>query len=487
MTDIKGFLKYKRELPKERNPLIRIFDYEEIYEDFPESKTNEQSARCMSCGVPFCHNGCPLGNNIPSFNDAVHQDQWEKAFEILNSTNNFPEFTGRICPAPCEKACVLGINNDPVSIEHIEKSIAERAFENNWVSEKRGTPTGKRVAVVGSGPAGLAAASQLNKAGHEVSVFERNDRIGGLLTYGIPDFKLDKKVVRRRVELMEKAGITFHVNSNVGGNIPVKSLTDQYDAIVLTGGSTVPRDLNIPGRELRGVHFAMEFLEQQNRRVQGDIIDTDEAITAKGKNVVVIGGGDTGSDCVGTSNRHKAATVTQIELLSKPPSDRDPSTPWPNWPMQLRTSSSHKEGGTRFWSIMTKEFLGNEHGELIGLQIVDIKWKKDPETGKYSFKEIPHTERTIKCELALLAVGFVHPLHEGMLNQLEIELTERGNVKDEHYKTSVEKIFTAGDMRRGQSLVVWAIAEGREAAIQVDEYLMGKSTLVGNYKAPLML
>ncbi|WP_235298796.1 glutamate synthase subunit beta [Portibacter marinus] len=487
MGDIKGFLKYDRELPESRDVRSRINDYKEIYKEFPEEKTKSQAARCMDCGIPFCHSGCPLGNNIPAFNDAVYQQDWEKAFQVLNSTNNFPEFTGRICPAPCEKACVLGINSDPVAIEHVEKTIAEKAYENGWVVENKGVSTGKSVAVVGSGPAGLAAASQLLKAGHEVTVYERQDRIGGLLTYGIPDFKLEKEVVERRIKLMEKAGINFITNANVGVDIKVTALLKQFDAIVLAGGSTIPRDLNIPGRELKGVHFAMEFLEQQNRRVQGEKIEGDDAIYATDKDVFVIGGGDTGSDCVGTSNRHKAKSINQIELMSKPPETRDPSTPWPLWPMQLRISSSHEEGAERHWAINTKAFIGDENGQLTGLKLVDLEWVKDPETGRFSFKEKADTERIVACDLALLAVGFVHPQHEGMLRQLEVELTERGNVKDDRYKTSREKIFVAGDMRRGQSLVVWAIAEGREAAIEVDKFLQKDSALVSNHRSPLFV
>lgn len=477
MADPKGFLKYDRELPQSRAPKERVKDYKEIYKDFPEEKTINQAARCMDCGIPFCHNGCPLGNIIPEFNDAVYEEDWATAFEILNSTNNFPEFTGRICPAPCEAACVLGINKPPVAIEHIEKSIAEVAFERGYIRPHPPTlRTGKKVAVIGSGPAGLAAAAQLNKAGHSVTVFERNDRIGGLLRYGIPDFKLEKSVVQRRVALMEAEGIKFKTNANVGVNVDPKELMDNFDALVLCGGSTVPRDLPIPGRQLEGVHFAMEFLEQNNRRVSGDLIAEDDIITAKGKKVVVIGGGDTGADCVGTSNRHGAISVDQLELLSKPPKERAPNS-WPNWPMILRTSSSHDEGCERSFSILTKAFLGDGKGQLRALQVVNIEWAKDPNTGKYSFKEIPETQREIPCNLALLAVGFVHPQHEGMLKKLGIELTDRGNVKDADYQTNLEKVFTAGDMRRGQSLVVWAISEGREAARKVDEYLMGQSAL----------
>ncbi len=487
MGDFKGFIKYNRELPESRDPKSRINDYKEIYKDFSSQKINQQAARCMDCGVPFCHNGCPLGNNIPAFNDAVHKEDWENAFKILNSTNNFPEFTGRICPAPCEKACVLGINNDPVTIENIEKNVAEKAYDNGWVSEYQGANTGKKVAVVGSGPAGLAAASQLLKAGHHVTVYERNDRIGGLLQYGIPDFKLEKEIVSRRVELMEEAGVEFLTNANVGVNIKVSDLLNEFDAILLAGGSTIPRDLKIPGRDLNGVHFAMDFLEQQNRRVQGETIDNEDSIMATGKNVYVIGGGDTGSDCVGTSNRHKAASITQIELMSKPPESRAEDTPWPLWPMQLRTSSSHEEGGDRKWAINTKEFIGDGKGNLVGIKLVDIEWSKNEKTGKFAFNEIAGSEREEPCELALLAVGFVHPQHEGMLAQLEVELNERGNVEDKNYKTSLDKVFVAGDMRRGQSLVVWAIAEGREAAIEVDKFLQNSSSLVSNHRSPLFV
>jgi len=477
MADPRGFMKYTRELPASRDPQQRINDYKEIYEEFPEEKTNEQAARCMDCGVPFCHTGCPLGNIIPEFNDAVYQKDWELAFEILSSTNNFPEFTGRICPAPCESACVLGINQPPVAIEHIEKSIAEKAFEKGLIRPQPPTSrTGKKVAVVGSGPAGLAAADQLNKAGHLVTVYERKDHVGGLLRYGIPDFKLEKWVVERRIAIMEAEGIRFQTNADVGGNVPIKELRDTYDAIVLCGGSTVPRDLKIPGRELAGVHFAMDFLEQSNRRVAGQTFAEAEQLMATGKNVLVIGGGDTGSDCVGTSNRHGATSVTQIELLSKPPEQRDPLS-WPNWPMVLRTSSSHEEGCNRDWAIMTKAFLGDEQGRLRAAQTVRIEWAKNPETGRYAFTEIPGSEEEIPCELVLLAVGFVHPLHEGLLEELAVTLDERKNVKTDGYQTSVPGVFAAGDMRRGQSLVVWAISEGREAAREVDTWLMGESSL----------
>ena len=477
MADPKGFLKYTRELPTSRDPQQRINDYKEIYEDFPEEKTNQQAARCMDCGVPFCHTGCPLGNIIPEFNDAVYQQDWELAFDILSSTNNFPEFTGRICPAPCESACVLGINQPPVAIEHIEKSIAEKAFEKGLIRPQPPTSrTGKKVAVVGSGPAGLAAADQLNKAGHLVTVYERKDRVGGLLRYGIPDFKLEKWVLERRIAIMEAEGISFRTNANVGGNVPVAELRDTCDAIVLCGGSTVPRDLKIPGRDLDGVHFAMDFLEQSNRRVAGDIFAQAEQIMATDKNVLVIGGGDTGSDCVGTSNRHRARSVKQIELLTRPPQERDPLS-WPNWPMVLRTSSSHEEGCERDWAILTKAFLGDEQGRVRAAQTVRIEWAENPETGRYEFQEVPGTEEEIPCELVLLAVGFVHPLQQGMLDELSVDLDERRNVHTEGYHTSVPGVFAAGDMRRGQSLVVWAISEGREAARAVDTWLMGESSL----------
>ncbi|MEO0339224.1 MAG: glutamate synthase subunit beta [Bacteroidota bacterium] len=480
MADPKGFLKYTRELPSSRAPQKRIGDYKEIYEEFPVDKTVSQAARCMDCGVPFCHNGCPLGNIIPEFNDAAYRGDWLEAYEILSNTNNFPEFTGRICPAPCEASCVLGINQPPVAIEHIEKSIAEIAYERGYVRPQPPTSrTGKKVAVVGSGPAGLAAAAQLNKAGHLVTVFEKKDRIGGLLRYGIPDFKLEKWVVERRVAIMEAEGIKFKTNANVGGNVSVEDLQKEYDAILLCGGSTIPRDLNIPGRELDGVHFAMDFLEQQNRRVAGDKVTEEGAIWATDKNVVVIGGGDTGSDCVGTSNRHKAKSITQIELLSKPPKDRDPLS-WPNWPMILRTSSSHQEGCDREWSILTKEFMGDDHGQLKSLKTVEIEWSRNPETGRYQFTEVAGTEEEIPCELALLAIGFIHPQKKGMLDALGVEFDARGNVQTQGYKTSVDNVFAAGDMRRGQSLVVWAISEGREAAKEVDQFLQsGTSQLEG--------
>ncbi len=476
MGQIDGFMKFDREMPKSRDPKERIKDYKEVYTPLDKEKVKQQASRCMDCGVPFCHNGCPLGNNIPDFNDAVYQGKWEDAIRILSSTNNFPEFTGRICPAPCEASCVLSINNKPVTIEYIEKVIAEQAFEKGYI--KANPPksrTGKRVAIVGSGPAGMAAAAQLNKAGHWVTVFERSDRIGGLLRYGIPDFKLEKNIIDRRIKLMEQEGIVFRTNANVGVNISAKHLQDEFDAIVMCGGASAPRDLTIPGRQLKGIHFAMDFLPQQNKRVAGDRIFSGE-ITAKDKNVLVIGGGDTGSDCVGTSNRQLAKSVTQIELLAKPPLNRKENNPWPLWPMVLMTSSSHEEGVERQWAILTKEFLGDNMGRLTGLKLVEIKWGVN-EQGKMGFEEIPGTERVMPCELVLLAIGFVGAEKGGMVEELKLDMDERGNIKTENYMTSVEGVFAAGDIRRGQSLVVWAISEGRETARVVDTYLMGSSAL----------
>lgn len=474
-----GFLEFERELPKSKEPEERIKDYKEIYLDFSEGKTINQAARCMDCGVPFCHSGCPLGNIIPEFNDAVYKKDWGKAYLILISTNNFPEFTGRICPAPCESSCVLGINAPPVTIEHIEKSIIEKAFEIGLVKPlipvKR---TGKKVAVVGSGPAGLAAASQMNKAGHWVTVFEREDRIGGLLRYGIPDFKLEKWVIDRRINLMKEAGIVFKTKCEVGRNVNAHELMAEHDAIILCTGATVPRDLPIPGRDLKGIHFAMDFLTQQNRRIAGDKFMRKDDILATDKHVIVIGGGDTGSDCVGTSNRHGAKSITQLELLAKPPDKRNKENPWPQWPMILRTSSSHEEGCERQWSILAKEFIGDSRGYVKGLKVVDIKWSVDKNTGKSGFREINGSERILPCDLALLSIGFIHTEHDNVVEKLHIEVDERGNVCDKQYQTSDEKVFTAGDMRRGQSLVVWAITEGREAARSADRYLMGEKSLL---------
>ena len=474
-----GFKDYTRTLPNKLPVAERVKHYQEFVERMPEQQLNEQSARCMNCGVPFCHNGCPLGNIIPEFNDAVYHKDWKEAYEILISTNNFPEFTGRICPAPCETACVLGINQPAVTIEEIEKNIIEIAFENGFVQPRKPNHrTGKKVAVIGSGPAGLATAAQLNYAGHLVTVFERDSKPGGLLRFGIPDFKLEKTVVERRIKLLEQEGIEFKCNANVGVNIRVSDLNREFDAIVLAGGSTIPRDLNIPGRELKGVHFAMEFLKQQNKRVSNLTID-EEVLTASNKNVVVIGGGDTGSDCIGTSNRQLAKSITQFELLPKPPETRAPYMPWPTYPMLLKTTSSHEEGAERIWNIATKAFIGDENGYLKGIQVVDVAWTASAEGRPAQFKEVEGSQRELPCELVLLAMGFMHPETTGLIEQLGVELDEKGNVKatEQQYRTNQDKIFTAGDMRRGQSLVVWAISEGRECARQVDLYLMGSSLL----------
>ena len=474
-----GFKEYNRALPNKLPVAERVKHYQEFVERMPEQQLNEQSARCMNCGVPFCHNGCPLGNIIPEFNDAVYHKDWKEAYEILISTNNFPEFTGRICPAPCETACVLGINQPAVTIEEIEKNIIEIAFENGFVQPRKPNHrTGKKVAVIGSGPAGLATAAQLNYAGHLVTVFERDSKPGGLLRFGIPDFKLEKTVVERRIKLLEQEGIEFKCNANVGVNIRVSDLNREFDAIVLAGGSTIPRDLNIPGRELKGVHFAMEFLKQQNKRVSNLTID-EEVLTASNKNVVVIGGGDTGSDCIGTSNRQLAKSITQFELLPKPPETRAPYMPWPTYPMLLKTTTSHEEGAERIWNIATKAFIGDENGYLKGIQVVDVAWTASAEGRPAQFKEVEGSQRELPCELVLLAMGFMHPETTGLIEQLGVELDEKGNVKatEQQYRTNQDKIFTAGDMRRGQSLVVWAISEGRECARQVDLYLMGSSLL----------
>jgi len=467
-----GFLEYKRELPAYKPVAIRIKDHKEFIESISKIKVEKQASRCMDCGVPFCHSGCPLGNNIPDFNDMVYKDNWKAAYKILASTNNFPEFTGRICPAPCEASCVLSINKEATAIELIEKNIIERAYKEGWV--KPNIPlmrSDKKVAVIGSGPAGLAAASQLNSAGHEVTVFERNDRIGGLLRYGIPDFKLEKALIDRRLAVMRAAGIQFKTKTDVGKNVAVESVLNAYDALLLSGGSTIPRDVVIKGRELKGVHFAMDFLRQQNERNAGDSIKKSDAILAKDKHVLVIGGGDTGSDCVGTSIRQGAQSVLQIELLTQPPEGFNPATPWPQYPLILRTSSSQEEGCQREWSVLTKEFVGDEKGQLKAVKLVDIEWVNG------NFKEIEGSEHELACDLVFLAVGFLHPQYEGLLSDLGVELDERGNVKTHKYQTSKAGVFAAGDMRRGQSLVVHAISEGREAARKVDIYLSGSSVL----------
>ena len=484
-----GFLEFTRTLPSKRSVEERKGDYKEFVNLFSEKELGQQSSRCMNCGVPFCHSGCPLGNVIPEFNDAVYDGNFKEAYDILISTNNFPEFTGRICPAPCESACVLGINQPAVTIEEIERHIIEIAFEKGLVQPRKpNLRTGKKVAVIGSGPAGLAAAAQLNYAGHTVTVYERDDKPGGLLRYGIPDFKLEKSVIDRRIAVMEEEGVTFRCHANVGVNIHISDLLRENNALVLAGGSTVPRDLPVPGRELKGVYYAMQFLKQNNKTVAGinphDFANIEsniiaEELRATGKNVIVIGGGDTGSDCVGTSNRHGAKSVTQFELMPKPAAERTPFMPWPTYPMILKTTSSHEEGADRHWAIATKEFMGDGKGNLKALKVVDLEWKITEDGRPANFVEVAGSERELPCELALLAMGFMHPQTEGLLEQLDIELDARGNVKasEKQYQTSIAKVFTAGDMRRGQSLVVWAISEGRECARKVDEFLMGDSIL----------
>jgi glutamate synthase (NADPH/NADH) small chain len=477
-----GFMEFDREVPGKLPVAERVKDYKEFVLDQQFGpKILEQAARCMSCGVPFCHSGCPLGNIIPEFNDAVYRKDWQSAYELLSLTNNFPEFTGRICPAPCEGSCVLGINAPPVTIENIEKNIIEHAFSEGWVQPQViAKPTGKKVAVVGSGPSGLATAAQLSKAGHTVTVFERAEQAGGLTRYGIPDFKLEKSVVERRVNVLREQGVEFRLGVNVGVDITGKELREHYDAIVLAGGSTVPRDLPALGRELDGIHFAMDFLSQNNSRVAGKETLRDhrgvackQELLATGKNVLVIGGGDTGSDCVGTSNRHRAKRVMQIEIMPKPTEGRAADNPWPHYPMVLKTTTSHEEGVQRQWCINTKAFVGDERGKLKAVRIVDVAWVQPAGGGRPNLQELPGTEREIPCELVLLAMGFLGPDKEGLLTQLGIELDQRGNVKAEYgdHATSVEGVFAAGDMRRGQSLVVWAISEGRECARAVDGWL----------------
>jgi glutamate synthase (NADPH/NADH) small chain len=474
MGKITGFLEYEREAPHKEPVADRLKHWREFEQKLPEDQLRLQGARCMDCGIPFCHKGCPLGNIIPDWNDLVYRNRWKDAIQRLHSTNNFPEFTGRICPAPCEEACVLNINNDPVTIKNIEKNIVDYAFKEGWVvPELPEKKTGKKVAVVGSGPAGMACAQQLARAGHDVTLFERDDRIGGLLRYGIPDFKMEKHLIDRRMQQMAAEGVTFKPGVHVGVTIRGDELKKQFDAVVLSGGATKPRDLPVPGREAKGIHFAMEFLPQQNKVVAGDTVASQ--IKATGKRVVILGGGDTGSDCLGTSNRHGATSVHQFELLPEPPKDR-PAHVWPNWPMILRTSSSHEEGVTRDFSINTKGFVADEQGRVRALKGVRLDWQQ--ENGRPVMKEVPGSEFEIPCELVLLALGFLGPEPDTAIAQLGCELTDRGNVKaGPDYQTTVPGVFACGDMRRGQSLVVWAIWEGRECARGVDAFLMGETSL----------
>lgn len=443
----------------------------------PEPKVREQAARCMDCGIPYCHRGCPVHNIIPDWNDLVYRGNWREALDVLHSTNNFPEFTGRICPAPCEASCTLNFNDQPVTIKDIECAIIDKGWAEGWVTPQIAAHrTGKRVAVVGSGPAGLACAQQLARAGHQIVVFEKNDRIGGLLRYGIPDFKLETVLIDRRLAQMQAEGVEFRPNNYVGVDISARQLLAEFNAIVLAGGAELPRDLNAPGRELCGIHYAMDFLTQQNRRVSGQKIMPDTEILATDKHVVVIGGGDTGSDCVGTSIRQGACSVTQLEIMPKPPLHENKLLSWPNWPMKLRTSSSHEEGCERDWAVTTKAFVGT-NGQITALRVSRLEWQTV--NGRQTMLETPNSEFTIKADLVLLAMGFIHPIHEGMLRELGVALDERGNIRAEtnDYQTSLNKVFSAGDMRRGQSLVVWAIREGRQCARAVDEFLMGSSEL----------
>jgi glutamate synthase (NADPH/NADH) small chain len=472
-----GFIEIARHKHPTRPVAERLQDWREVYLTYPESGLKDQAARCMDCGIPFCHSGCPLGNLIPDWNDLVYRDRWKAAIERLHATNNFPEFTGRLCPAPCEGACVLGINNDAVTIKAVEVSIIDRAFNEGWVvAQPPETRTGKRVAIVGSGPAGLAAAAQLNRAGHWVTVFERADRIGGLLRYGIPEFKLEKRFLERRLALLTDEGITFRPGVNVGVDVPVAQLRSECDALVLAGGATQARDLTVPGRELSGIHFAMEYLTLQNRRCEGDRIREDRFITAKDKHVIIIGGGDTGADCLGTAHRQGAAHIHQLELLPRPPEHRMPANPWPLWPNIFRVSTAHEEGGERLYSIATTRFSGDGSGRVAALHGHQVEMVASG--GRLEFSPVPGSEFELKADLVLLAMGFVGPEQTGMLSQLGVTLTPRGNVaRDERWMTNVPGVFTAGDMQRGQSLIVWAMAEGRSCARGVDQYLMGQSDL----------
>jgi len=477
MGKVTGFIEFKRDKQPYRPVAERIRDWKQVMLPSPTDKLQKQGARCMDCGIPFCHQGCPLGNLIPDWNDLVYRERWREAIDRLHATNNFPEFTGTLCPAPCEGSCVLEINDDPVTIKAIELAIIDHAFEAGWVKpEPPVVRTGKKVAVVGSGPAGLAAAQQLNRAGHWVTVFERDDRIGGLLRYGIPEFKMEKRVLDQRLRQLETEGVKFVTNAHVGVSVPVEDLRKNFDAILLAGGACAPRDLPIPGRELDGIHFAMEYLTLQNRRCEGDQISDEQFITAHGKRVVIIGGGDTGADCLGTVHRQGAVSVHQFEILPRPPDTRAPDNPWPQWPNIYRVSAAHEEGGERVYSVSTKRLFGDERGHLMGLESIQVELTRD--NGRMAFKEIPGTEFTLPCELVLLAMGFLGAEREGMLAALGVKVTDRGNVwRDGNWMTSVPGVFTAGDMQRGQSLIVWAIAEGRSAARGIDQYLMGHSDL----------
>ena len=472
-----GFMEISRQDRAYAPIAERVKHYREFVIALSDESMQQQGSRCMDCGIPYCHQGCPINNIIPDWNDLVYQGQWQEAVSVLHSTNNFPEFTGRICPAPCEAACTLNLTDEPVTIKSIECSIIDRAWQEGWIKPQIPSHrTGKRVAIIGSGPAGLACAQQLARAGHAVVVYEKQDRIGGLLRYGIPDFKMEKQLIDRRIAQMQAEGVAFRPNSHVGVNLPASKLMNEFDAVVLACGSEYPRDLLIPGRDLQGVHFAMDFLTQQNRRVAGDTMDESSALHASGKHVIVIGGGDTGSDCIGTSVRHGAARITQLEIMPKPPEKEDKAMTWPHWPNKIRTSSSHQEGCERMWSVTTKSFSG-ENGVLKKVLCAHVEWRQ--EDGRWIMQEVPGSEFTLEADMVFLAMAFVHPVHDGLIEQLNIAMDERKNVKaDTHnYQTSVDKVFAAGDVRRGQSLVVWAIREGRQTARAVDEYLQGSSDL----------
>ncbi len=477
MGKVTGFIEIRRKKHPSRPVEERLRDWQEVYLPYPTGELEAQGARCMDCGIPFCHQGCPLGNLIPDWNDLVYRDRWRAAIDRLHATNNFPEFTGKLCPAPCEGACVLGINDDPVTIKSIEATIIDRAFSEGWVTANPpSTRTWKKVAIVGSGPAGLAAADQLNRAGHSVTVFEKSDRIGGLLRYGIPEFKMEKRVLDRRLALLEAEGVVFRPGVNVGVDMPASRLRSDFDAVLLAGGAGQPRDLPVPGRELRGIHFAMDYLTLQNRRCEGDAIADADFISAQDKHVIIIGGGDTGADCLGTAHRQGARSVHQLELMPMPPEARAADNPWPQYPVVFRVSSAHEEGGERLFAVSTQRFSGDEFGRVKALHAVKVEMvKKD---GKVSFVPVPESEFELPADLVLLAMGFVGPEKGPLLDDLGVSRTDRGNVaRDGRWMTSVPGVFTAGDMQRGQSLIVWAIAEGRSAARAIDQYLMGESQL----------